>query len=89
MDVEFMRIIADTLWTATRITSPILLAALVIGVAVGLVQTVLQVQEATLTFVPKLLAIAIILALSGNWMLAELQDLMIRSLDSIPALLAG
>ena len=84
-----MRIIADTLWTATRITSPILLAALVIGVAVGLVQTVLQVQEATLTFVPKLLAIAIILALSGNWMLAELQDLMIRSLDSIPALLAG
>lgn len=89
MDVEFMRIIADTLWTATRITSPILLSALVIGVAVGLVQTVLQVQEATLTFVPKLLAIGIILALSGNWMLAELQDFMIRSLDSIPALLAG
>lgn len=89
MDVEFMRIIADTLWTAARITTPILLAALTIGVVVGLVQTVLQVQEATLTFVPKLMAIGIILALSGNWMLTELQDFMIRSLDSIPALLAG
>jgi len=84
-----MRIIADALWTATRITSPILLAALVIGVTIGLIQTVLQVQEATLTFVPKLLAIGIILAVSGNWMLAELEDFMIRSLDSIPALLAG
>lgn len=89
MDAEFMRIMADTLWTATRVTSPILLAAVVIGVSIGLVQTVFQVQEATLTFVPKLLAIGIILAVSGNWMLAELQDLMIRSLDSIPALLAG
>lgn len=84
-----MRIMADTLWTATRITSPILLSALVIGVAIGLVQTVFQVQEATLTFVPKLLAIGIILAISGNWMLSELQDLMLRGLDSIPALLAG
>jgi len=84
-----MRIIADALWTATRITSPILLAALVIGVTIGLVQTVLQVQEATLTFVPKLLAIGIILAVSGNWMLVELEDFMLRSLDSIPALLAG
>ena len=89
MDAEFMRIMADTLWTATRVTSPILLAAVVIGVSIGLVQTVFQVQEATLTFVPKLLAIGIILAVSGNWMLAELHDLMIRSLDSIPALLAG
>jgi flagellar biosynthetic protein FliQ len=89
VDVEFMRIIADALWTATRITSPILLAALVIGVTIGLVQTVLQVQEATLTFVPKLLAIGIILAVSGNWMLVELEDFMLRSLDSIPALLAG
>ena len=89
MDAEFMRIIADAMWTATRLTSPILLAALVIGVAIGLVQTVFQVQEATLTFVPKLLAIGIILAMSGNWMLSELRDFMVRSLDSIPALLAG
>lgn len=89
MDAEFMRIIADTLWTTTRISSPILMASLVIGVTVGLVQTVFQVQEATLTFVPKLLAIGIILAMSGNWMLSELQDLMVRSLDSIPSLLIG
>jgi len=75
--------------TATRVSAPILLSALVVGVAIGLVQTVLQVQEATLTFVPKLIAIALILALSGNWMLSELQEFTLRAFDSIPALIAG
>lgn len=89
MDVEFMRIISDMLATTVRLSAPILLASLVIGVFVGLVQTVMQVQEATLTFVPKVIAIAIILGLTGGWMLGELEDFMQRSLDSIPALLAG
>jgi flagellar biosynthetic protein FliQ len=89
MDVEFMRIVSDMLTTTTRLSAPILIASLVIGVLVGLVQTVMQVQEATLTFVPKVVAIALILGFTGNWMLGELEDFMIRSLDSIPALLAG
>jgi flagellar biosynthetic protein FliQ len=89
MDVEFMRIVSDMLTTTARLSAPILIASLVIGVLVGLVQTVMQVQEATLTFVPKVVAIALILGFTGNWMLGELEDFMIRSLDSIPALLAG
>ena len=89
MDAELMRIIGDTLFTAARVSAPILISALVVGVVIGLIQTVLQVQEATLTFVPKLIAIAVILMVSGGWMLAELEDFMIRSLDSLPALIAG
>ena len=84
-----MRIISDTLFTAARVSAPILISALAVGVAVGLIQTVLQVQEATLTFVPKLVAIAVILAASGGWMLGELEEFMLRSLDSLPALIAG
>lgn len=89
MDAELMRIISDTLFTAARVSAPILISALAVGVVIGLIQTVLQVQEATLTFVPKLVAIAMILAVSGGWMLAELEDFMLRSLDSLPALIAG
>ena len=84
-----MRIISDTLFTAARVSAPILVSALAVGVLVGLIQTVLQVQEATLTFVPKLVAIAVILAASGGWMLGELEEFMLRSLDSLPALIAG
>ena len=89
MEAELMRIIGDTLLTAARVSAPILISALAVGVVIGLVQTVLQVQEATLTFVPKLIAIAVILAVSGGWMLTELEDFMLRSLDSLPALIAG
>ncbi len=89
MDAELMRLIADTLTTAARVSAPILISALVVGVVIGLLQTVLQVQEATLTFVPKLVVIALILAVGGGWMLTELEDFMIRSLDSIPTLIAG
>lgn len=89
MDAELTRIIGDTLMTAARVSAPILISALAVGVVIGLIQTVLQVQEATLTFVPKLIAIAVILAVSGGWMLTELEDFMIRSLDSLPALIAG
>ncbi|MGI9607330.1 MAG: flagellar biosynthetic protein FliQ [Acidimicrobiales bacterium] len=89
MDAELMRLISDTLLTATRLSAPILISALVVGVVIGLGQTVFQVQEATLTFVPKLVVIAIVLAVSGNWMLDELQEFFLRSLDSVPALIAG
>ncbi len=84
-----MRIISDTLFTAARVSAPILMSALAVGVVIGLIQTVLQVQEATLTFVPKLVAIAVILAASGGWMLGELEEFMLRSIDSLPALIAG
>ena len=89
MDAELTRLLVDTLWTATKIASPILIVALVTGVAISLVQTVLQVQEATLTFVPKLAAIGAVIVLSGNWMLLELSEFMRRSLEMVPLFLAS
>ncbi|MGC8488753.1 MAG: flagellar biosynthetic protein FliQ [Clostridia bacterium] len=53
---------------------PILLVALVVGVAIGFVQALTQVQEMTLTFLPKLLAIAALLAVAGPWWLHVLTN---------------
>jgi len=61
---------------ATRLVlylaGPVLLAGLVAGLAVSIVQAVIQVQELTLTFIPKMLAIMAVLALLGHWMLGQL-----------------
>jgi flagellar biosynthetic protein FliQ len=54
------------------IAGPILLAGLVTGVAVSLFQAVTQIQEATLAFIPKLIAICAVIALLGHWMLTQL-----------------
>jgi flagellar biosynthetic protein FliQ len=57
---------------ALRIALPLLLAGLVIGVAVSVFQAVTQIQEQTLSFIPKILAIAGVLIVLGPWMLNQL-----------------
>lgn len=71
-DVDVIEILLGALNLVTRLAGPILAATLIIGVAVSILQTVTQIQEMTLTFVPKLIAAALILVLAGNWMLREL-----------------
>ena len=60
------------------------LVSLVVGVFVSLIQTVTSVQEMTLTFVPKLIGVALIIVVAGSWMLAELTSWVIRLWTSIP-----
>jgi flagellar biosynthetic protein FliQ len=77
----------DALMIAAKLAAPILITALVVGFIVSLVQSVTQIQEVTLSFVPKAIAAAIALLVAGHWMISELvtftQDLFAR----IPALL--
>lgn len=74
MDSEVINILSRALWTAAAIAGPILIASLVIGVVIGLVQSVIQVQEPTLTFVPKLIGIGLVLLMGGNWMMGRLTE---------------
>lgn len=67
--VEFAR---QGIQTALLVSLPILSVALFIGVLVSVFQAVTQVQEATLTFVPKMIGVALICALMGSWMLNTL-----------------
>lgn len=62
------------LWITALVAAPVLLAALAIGLVVGLVQAATSVNEQTLTFVPKLAAVALVLVLFGASMMALLGD---------------
>ncbi len=65
---QIMDVLRQGLWTAFLIALPILTAALVVGLAIGLLQALTSVQEMTLTFVPKLLAIVAVFWLSMGFM---------------------
>ena len=70
--------------TALLVISPILLASLVIGVVVSLLQSVTSIQEQTLSFVPKLLAIALVLVAAAPWMLRTLMQFTVTFLTRLP-----
>ncbi len=72
-----------------KIAGPFLAVVLAVGVVVGLLQSVTQLQEQTLTFVPKLIGSAVVIAVSGNWMLATLVSFGNELMAGIPALLNG
>ena len=59
----------NTLYTVLILTAPVLLTALLVGSIVSLFQAVTQIQEITLVFVPKIIAVFLVLALAGGWML--------------------
>ncbi len=72
-----------------KIAGPFLAVVLAVGVVIGLLQSVTQLQEQTLTFVPKLIGSAVVIAVSGNWMLATLVSFGNELMAGIPALLNG
>ncbi len=65
-------LLRQMLWVSLLIAGPVLLTALVVGLVIGLLQAVTSIQEQTLTFVPKIVALALVLALLGSWMLRHL-----------------
>lgn len=79
----------QTLIICAKLCAPFLITALVIGFAIGLLQSVTQIQEATLSFVPKLIGIAIALVICSNWMIGSLVTFTHELFDKIPSLLNG
>jgi flagellar biosynthesis protein FliQ len=65
-----MHLLSETLITAAKVSAPILITALVVGVIISIVQVATQVQEMTLTFVPKLIAVVAMFLMAGAWMMA-------------------
>ncbi len=74
----------EALWTLLLVSAPILGIVLVVGLVISLFQAITQINEATLTFIPKLLAAMLVLALAGPWMLSMLIDYIRRTIESIP-----
>ncbi len=82
-----VEIVTSALWTASQISAPILITAVAVGVLMGLLQSVTQIQEQTLAFVPKFAAVGLAIALTGNWMLQKMTDFTLELLARIPLLL--
>ncbi len=77
MDVaDIISISRQTVWVIVETSVPILLVSMIVGLVISLFQTLTSIQEQTLTFVPKLLAIMIALMLMGAWILNEIVTFM-------------
>jgi flagellar biosynthetic protein FliQ len=86
-DTDILDIAIDTMFVALKLSAPILVTALVLGFAISLFQAMTQIQEFTLSFVPKVVGVGVALIVSGNWMLHTLIDFTQDLFDRIPALL--
>jgi flagellar biosynthetic protein FliQ len=75
---EVLDVARDAIWTIIKVSSPLLIVGLVVGVVISLIQALTQIQEQTLAFVPKILAIFITLVLALPFMADALHSQMLR-----------
>lgn len=71
---QIIDILREGIWVALKISGPMLIASMAVGVLVAIFQAATQIHEQTLSFIPKLLLIIAFLLLGGSWMLATVQD---------------
>ncbi len=86
--VLVVELVRRAVMVALLVAGPLLLTTLIVGVAVSVVQAVTQIQEQTLTFVPKVAALAAVLVLTMPWMLRQLVRYLIETLRSVPTLVS-
>jgi flagellar biosynthetic protein FliQ len=85
-DTDVLEIALQAILIAAKLCAPILLVTLAVGFGISLLQAVTQIQEVTLTFVPKLAAVAVVVLVAGNWMLAEMVTFTSGLYELIPRL---
>jgi len=86
-DSQVVHLGLQAMTMAAKLSAPVLLTALMVGFAISLFQSVTQIQEATLSFVPKAIGVGVALLASGNWMLHELITFTTGLYNQIPTLL--
>ncbi|WP_303785383.1 flagellar biosynthesis protein FliQ [Azovibrio restrictus] len=79
-----MEIGRQAIETSLLLAGPLMLVALLVGLIISIFQAATQINEATLSFIPKLVAVFIALLLAGPWMLQLMVEFMRRMLESIP-----
>jgi flagellar biosynthesis protein FliQ len=78
-----MKLGAETLKTTALLSAPLLGAALVTGLVISVFQAITQINEATLTFIPKMLVVGVILMLAGPWMVDVLSQFTIQLFENM------
>ncbi|MGZ8161530.1 MAG: flagellar biosynthesis protein FliQ [Methylobacter sp.] len=77
----------DAMMVAVKLTAPVLLPSLVVGLIIAMFQAATQINEMTLTFVPKLIIIGLVLMIMGPWMLQMYLDYFQELIRNIPQLI--
>lgn len=78
----------QAMWITMLIASPLLLSALAVGLFVGMFQAATQINEMTLSFIPKLLVLVLALVTAGPWMLTVIMNYTRRLFEQIPSLIS-
>jgi flagellar biosynthetic protein FliQ len=84
-----IELVVQALTLGMKVALPILLVGLVVGVLVSVLQAVTQIQEMTLSFIPKILAMAVVLVVAGPWMLNQMLAYTTELYQRIPSLVGG
>lgn len=79
-----LQLLADVLWNALLISAPLLAVTLVVGLLISVIQVVTQIQEASLTFIPKIVGAVVVLVVCGPWMLKRLVSFSTSLIANIP-----
>ncbi len=73
----------DALRTTAMLSAPLLISTLVVGLAVSIFQALTQINEATLTFIPKMIVVALVFVLAGPWMMDVMSTYTVNLFDNI------
>ena len=82
-----MDIGASALMLAAKLSAPLLITALVVGFAISLLQSITQVHEQTLSFIPKVVGVVVVIVVAGPWMLGEVVSYTQNLYEQIPSLI--
>ncbi len=85
-DADVLHLGAQAITMIGKLSAPLLIVSLAVGIVISLVQTVLSLQDQTLSMVPRLALSALVLLLTGGWMLSSMVDYTTELFNSIPDL---
>ena len=74
----------EVVWVIVKTSAPLLIVSLVVGLVISIFHTITSIQEQTLTFVPKFIAVMAVLVLAGGWILNDMTSLFVDLVKSIP-----
>ena len=84
-----INLVMNAMTVAFQVAMPMLGVALVLGLVVSIIQAVTQIQEQTLSFIPKIIGLAVVIVVAGPWMLGQIVSYTAELYGSIPSLVGG
>lgn len=84
-----VELLKQTLYLIIKVSAPMLITSLIIGLVLSILQTVTSIQEQTLTFVPKLIGVFVVIMLFGNWIMRNVTDYFLYLADNFRYFIQG